>query len=261
MKISKKRKLGAILGGLIVANSIFKGFEIGMGWLFPEFKFISSDLVTWEGHIVIFSILAYMAIVSGAITAGYIARIKGARYGIYANVPTLVGFSLGVLFLHPLWAINTVAVLIISYWGGKYGQKLSSETRDIENDRIGTLAGIPWKKWLWFWLPLNYLAANIVIFGYAILLDVYLGFYSIFHPSTWISLRWWFYWGFLSYFFTIPMWVGVFSFYKSVKVIQWNSKFTALGKLWRFLIYFAVVPILGFILTEFFLNYAEYLLK
>lgn len=261
MKISAKRKIGAVLGGLTISNSVFKGFEIGIGWLFPEVNFVLSDLGTWSSHIIIFSILAYLAIVAGAIAAGYIARVNGARYGIYANLLTLLGFSLGALLLDSLWIVNIIVALTISYWGGQYGQELSNETSGIENDNIGTFAGIPWKKWLWFWLPLNFLAANMVVFGYAILLDIYLGFYSLVHPSTWISPKWWFYWGFLSYFFFIPMYVGTYSFIKSVEVIQWNSKYGAMGKLGRFLLYFMVVPILGYLLTAFVLSYAETLLN
>lgn len=257
MRISKKRKFGAIVGGMVIANSFTRGLDIAVEWLFDEGAL---DALLFGWPFIITAIFTIAGFYFGGMAAGYIVRRHGGRFGIYAGILPGLLILVGGLFVYFPWLIVLALGIVAAYYGGRHGEANILELKIEENDARGTFLGVSWKKWLWLWLPLNFLVANLIIFGYIALLDVFSGLYSLVHPSTWINPDWWIYWIFFTYFSFIPLYVGVYSLIKSFEVIAWDSPHRGFGQVWRFLWYFIIIPTVGFFIGGLILSYLTELL-
>lgn len=260
------RNLGAFLIGLVVTLSVMNGLEIGA-------SFLSLDLIDgifkfWETHSIIFFLIVYLLSLSlGGFATGYIIRHEAGRYGIFVGLPVVLiyHFLAVTQALDPdahtiVLIIELLAAFIVGFFASRLGARYGNRIKDHEDDEVGTFIRIPWRKWVWFWIPLQYAFANLIVYFYAILVDLYAGWYFLFNPDVAKIYEWQFYLMFIGFFTLIPIGAAMFSMYKGIESIQVDSDKVWWKQLLLFVLYFLIIPTILTVINIPFINYVEGLL-
>lgn len=261
------RNFSAFLIGLVVTLATMTGLEIGA-------SFLSLDLIDglfnfWETHSVLFFMLVYFtSLLFGGFTTGYIARHESGKYGIFVGLPIVLMYHFLVLTnaLDPhiqnlVLFGELIFALIIGYFASRMGARYGKMFSGQEDDSVGTFLQISWKRWVWFWIPLQYAFANLLVYFYALMVDLLAGWYFLFNPAVAKSYDWQLYLMFISFFTLIPIGVALYSMYRGIEVIQVGRKERAW---WQevslFIFYFLIVPTVLTTINIPFINYIEALI-
>lgn len=192
------QKIGGAAFGLLFGFIVSSAVKGGAGFIFEPREVW--DLPFWGGHYITLVIGQLVGFWIGGFVAGCIAKNHGSYWGIISTLPRvivwiyLIGRQIGYGDLYWWTGDWIVAILLVTvtpfvaYHAGKLGQKTRIENEEFFEARKGTLLGIKWYHWLWFFFPIN--------------MAVMLATYSVYHIILFLtvilrSLLWFFFVGLL----------------------------------------------------------------
>jgi len=240
--------------------------------MFPD-KYSNPDVYPWADHFVLFLLLSVTAILIGSFIAGFTAKRKGRILGAILTIPIFIPYFFfwifngapkispyGQVFFPlsfwgwwiwdiPLWLYGLVMLILFfaaGIIGGHRGQLFAEEDKQFDTEpKRKSLFNIWWVHWLWLWIPIQYLALDIFRFGYTIWLDFALGWHFAFHPSLWFQWQWWLYGLFGIGISWMPIGILLLGYFKAFEVLAegWRRGLGKLQVVWRFLVFWLLVPV------------------
>lgn len=174
------KKIGGAVFGLLFGSLVTSSVESGAFFIFGE-RGEDWGVAFWGTHHITRVLGGLIGVGIGSFVAGCIAKDRGGRWGLISALPR-VGLWVIVVFLGihgamqkyiiPLtighWivaALLTASIPFVAYYAGRVGQETRIENNEFF-EREGTLLGIKWYHWLWFFFPIHItgLLATVSIF-------------------------------------------------------------------------------------------------
>ncbi|MFB6212606.1 MAG: hypothetical protein ABEI53_02200 [Candidatus Magasanikbacteria bacterium] len=265
-QLMPSRQLVSFLIGFVVTISVMNGLEIGASFL--SLELLRGIFNFWTNNsLIFFFVVFFLAISLGSASAGYVAREESGKYGIIAVLPVVLGYHFLVVLntLTPVLSfvalfIEFILVLTVGWHSSKFGARYGKKFKEIEDDEVCTFLNISWRRWVWFWVPLQFTIAQLLIFGYAVLLDLYAGWQFMLNPVLIQEQGWVFYLMFFSYFTLIPLGAAIYFLYLGFRALQLNRKEEWPKELFKFIVYFLLLPTIVNLVNLVLINYLEELL-
>lgn len=166
--VTKRRKLAGLLFGLVYGASLFIGYCRGLQYPTGNVGDADFSVYNWPKLL-----LAgyWLSVVLMGLLAGYVARstFSGIAASAIGSMLFLVPPRLISLYAFPQLMTNAQAVTILAVSSFAVGTLLASWSSQIPASlpdlNFGRVFDVPWKHWLWLWIPWYYLIIDLFWIG------------------------------------------------------------------------------------------------
>lgn len=163
------KKIGGAVFGLFVGGVATSSIWSGATFVFPG----AADwgFTFWGTHHITRVLGGLIGVGIGSFVAGCIAKDRGGRWGLISASPRVaLWVTVGFLGIHsvmreyitPLtigqWIVIAALIVLIplvAYHAGKAGQETRVRNQEFFESRKGTLLGMKWYYWFWFFFPVH----------------------------------------------------------------------------------------------------------